>query len=209
MHRLIILICIAGIELSTAGSSGVAAPRSGDNPDWPCQQRLVPTIGAATFWSTPGIETAGNWNTEPRVVELVRIISPRSVTAAQGEAAILAFVEGLGAGENRQRLLTLVFEGLLEETNRARSEVIARLDELGRRQREMASIASRAGEELRTVPADATGEDAARRADLEQRFTFVTRAFESTQRTMRYACEVPVQLEARLGRYARFLQARL
>jgi hypothetical protein len=37
----------------------------------------------------------------------------------------------------------------------------------------------------------------------------VTRAFESTQRTMRYACEVPVQLEARLGRYARFLQARL
>jgi hypothetical protein len=183
MHRLIILICIAGIELSTAASSGVAAPRSGDNPDWPCQQRLVPTIGAATFWSTPGIETAGNWNTEPRVVELVRII--------------------------RQRLLTLVFEGLLEETNRARSEVIARLDELGRRQREMASIASRAGEELRTVPADATGEDAARRADLEQRFTFVTRAFESTQRTMRYACEVPVQLEARLGRYARFLQARL
>ena len=70
MHRLIILICIAGIELSTAGSSGVAAPRSGDNPDWPCQQRLVPTIGAATFWSTPGIETAGNWNTEPRVVPM-------------------------------------------------------------------------------------------------------------------------------------------
>jgi hypothetical protein len=143
------------------------------------------------------------------VVELVRQISPRSVTAAQGEAAILAFVEALGAGENKQRLLTLVFEGLLEETNRARSEVIARLDELGHRQREMASIASRAGEELRAVPADATGEDAARRADLEQRFTFVTRAFESTQRTMRYACEVPVQLEARLGRYARFLQTRL
>jgi hypothetical protein len=87
--------------------------------------------------------------------------------------------------------------------------VIARLDELGRRQREMASIASRAGEELRAVPADATGEDAARRVDLEQRFTFVTRAFESTQRTMRYACEVPVQIEARLGRYARFLQAHL
>jgi hypothetical protein len=209
MRRLIVLICVAGIEVSAAASCGVAAPRPGDSPDWPCQQRLVPTIGAATFWSTPGIETAGDWKTEPRVAELVRQISPRSVSAAQGEAVISALVETLGAGESKQQLLTLVFAGLLEETNRARSEVIARLGELGHRQREMASIASRAGEELRAVPADATGEEAARRADLEQRFAFVTRAFESTQRTMRYACEVPVQLEARLGRYARFLQSHL
>jgi hypothetical protein len=105
--------------------------------------------------------------------------------------------------------MTLVFAGLLDETNRERTEIIARLKDLGRRQHELADIASRAGEALRGIPADATGDDAARRTDLEQRFAFVTQAFENTQRTMRYACEAPVRLEARLGRYAQAVKSRL
>lgn len=105
--------------------------------------------------------------------------------------------------------MTLVFAGLLDETNRERGDIIARLKALGRRQHELADIASKAGEALRNIPADATGDAAAQRTDLEQRFTFVTQAFENTQRTMRYACEVPVRLEARLGRYAQALKDRL
>ena len=143
------------------------------------------------------------------MAELVASITPRHVSAEAGEAAIATFADRLPPTADRRRLMTLVFAGLLDETNRERTEIIARLKELGRRQHELADIASHAGEALRGIPADATGDDAARRTDLEQRFAFVTQAFENTQRTMRYACEAPIRLEARLGRYAQAVKDRL
>ena len=106
-------------------------------------------------------------------------------------------------------VLTLAFAGLLEETNRQRAELIERIQTFARRQRELADIASRAGEDLRKIPPDATGEAAERRQDLEQRRHYVSKAFEENQRTLRYACEAPVQLESRLGAFARALQAGL
>ena len=60
------------------------------------------------------------------------------------------------------------------------------------------------------VPASkaaATGDDANRRAEAQVRQGFLTRAFDETRRTMRYACEAPTQLEARLCAYAGALQA--
>jgi hypothetical protein len=206
MHRLVpAVLLLAG--LLTAGP--LAAQRRGEDPDWPCQQRFVPTLAAGSFWAGPPLEDAGDWHSDERVAALVGKITPRRVGIDQGEAAIAAFAASIGPGEDRKRLLTLAFAGLLEETNRERASLLARLKDLGRRQRELADIASHATEELGRIPADATGEAAARRVDLEQRVTFVTRAFEGGRQTIRYACDAPVQLEARLGRYARALQAHL
>jgi hypothetical protein len=146
------------------------------------------------------------------VAALVEQIAPRRVTAEEGVAAIADFATSLGAAPGKDRVLTLAFAGLLDETNRDRSDVISRLMELGRRQHDLADIASKANAELRALPpatGSATPEEAAHRTDLEQRFAYVTQAFESAQRTMRYACEVPVALEARLGRYAQALKDHL
>lgn len=193
--------------LTMAASPALAAPR--DDADWPCQQRLMPTLGAGSLWTGPALDSAGDWTAEPRVAELVAQIAPRNISAENGVAAISAFADSLAAGDKR-RLLTLTFAGVLAETNQERSDLIARLKDLGRRQHELADIASRASEELRSLPAaGAAGDDAAKRVDLEQRVVFVTQAFENTQRTMRYACEAPVRLEARLGRYAQAIQSRL
>jgi hypothetical protein len=201
---------MAGL-LGLAGTNCLAAPppRGGQDPEWPCQQRLMPTLGGGTLWSGPPLDSVGDWHGEPDVAELVGRITPRSVSIETGVAAIGAFADQLSANTDKRRLMTLVFAGLLDETNRERSEVIDRLKALGRRQHELADIASHAGEALRDIPADATGDAAARRTDLEQRFAFVTQAFENTQRTMRYACEAPVRLEARLGRYAQAVKDHL
>jgi len=197
------------VALALAAAPASAQTRRGEDPDWPCVQRLVPTLSAATVWTGPSLDGLGRWQDEPTVAALVQRITPRSVTAEQGEAEIARFAETAGSGEARDRRLALAFAGLVEETNRERGALISRIKELGRRQRELADIASGAGEELRRIPSDATGEAAARRADLEQRFAFVTRAFESAGRTLRYVCEAPVELENRLGRYARAIEARL
>jgi len=197
------------VALALAAAPASAQTRRGEDPDWPCVQRLVPTLSAATVWTGPSLDGLGRWQDEPTVAALVQRITPRSVTAEQGEAEIARFAETAGSGEARDRRLALAFAGLVEETNRERGALISRIKELGRRQRELADIASSASEELGRIPADATGDAAARRTDLEQRFRYVTRAFDGGRQTIRYACDAPVQLEARLGRYARALQAHL
>jgi hypothetical protein len=85
--------------------------------------------------------------------------------------------------------------------------LIERLKQLGRRQRELAELAARLTSELDSMPFDATGEASAERIDLQQRHDFTVRNFEEVQRTMRYACEAPVRLDARLGAWARALQS--
>jgi hypothetical protein len=202
-----VLFCVAAMSLLLGFAQASAQRR--EQGDWPCPQRLLPSLTAGTFWSGPDPDAAGDWKDDHEIASLVRRTTPRRVTAEEGEAALGAFADGLKDRADRSQVLTRVFAGLLQETNREREALIQRIKELARRQRELADIASEAGDELRRTAPDGSGEAAARRDDLEQRFAFVTRAFEGGQRTMRYLCEAPVQLEARLGRYARALQARL
>jgi hypothetical protein len=173
-------------------------------PDWPCQQRLVPRLAAAAYWNGPSLDGIGDWHTDPAVAALVQHLAPRRVSPEDGLAAIAAFAQGLT--DDRTRRLALAFRGLLDESNRERSALIDALKRIGRRQRELAGLASRLAAERDAIPPNATGEAAARRLDLEQRHDFTVRNFEEIGRTVRYACETPVALDARLGIWARALQ---
>lgn len=185
------------------------AQQRGANPDWPCQQPLVPTLSAGMLWSGPSPEGLGDWHGEPAVAALVERIAPRAVPTSDGEAAIRQFTHGLEG--DRKRPIALAFAGLLDETNRQRDEVIARLKALAERQRNLANLVARLTTELdqAPAPADPQSPEAAQRNELVQRWTFTSRAYNELQRTMRYACEVPGQLDARLGAYARALEAGL
>jgi hypothetical protein len=187
-----------------AAAIAQSAPLRGEDPDWPCQQRLVPELSAAAYWVGPSLDDAGDWQADPEVADLVRRLAPRRVSAQEGLAEIRAFAGGLSG--NASRRLALVFRGLLEETDRQRAALIERLKEIGRRQRELADRAAQLAEELSSIPAEVTGEAAAKRVDLQQRHDFSVRNFEEIQRTIRYACEAPVELDARLGAWARALQ---
>jgi len=179
-----------------------AAPRSED-PDWPCQQRLVPRLAAAAYWNGQ-LDMRGDWRADPEVAELVRRLGPRRVTTEEGLVAITNFAKTVSG--DRPRHLALVFRGLLEETDRERAGLIEQLRQMGRRQRELADLVARLADELEAVPPNVTGEAAEKRVDLRQRHDFTARNFEEIQRTIRYACETPVELDARLGAWARALQ---
>ena len=180
-----------------------AAPRSED-PDWPCQQRLVPKLASAAYWNGP-LDGQADWRLDPEVAGLVRELAPRRVTTEQGLAKIAVFAQA-AVGDRASRL-ALAFRGLLEETDRERADLIERLKQIGRRQHELAELAAQLASELDAIPPDATGEAAAKRIDLQQRHDFTARNFEEVQRTIRYACEAPVTLDARLGAWARALQS--
>jgi hypothetical protein len=192
-------VCLAVL----AGALFAVAPRSED-PDWPCPQRLVPRLAAAAYWSGP-LDTEGDWRTDPEIAALVRRLVPRRVSTESGLTEIEAFAKT--ATVDRSRRMALVFRGLLEETDRERAELIGQLTQMGRRQRELAALVGRLADELRSIPPDAAGEAAERRVDLQQRHDFTARNFAEIQRTIGYACEAPVALDARLGAWARALHA--
>ena len=173
-------------------------------PDWPCQQRLVQKLTAAAYWSGPALEGLGDWRADSEVADLVRRLAPRRVSTQEGLSEIAAFMRSVS--KDRPRRPALVFRGLLEETDRERAGLIEELKEIGRRQRELADLVARLATELNAIPPDARGETAAKRIDLQQRHDFTARNFEEIQRTIRYACETPVELDARLGAWARALQ---
>jgi hypothetical protein len=150
------------------------------------------------------LESIGDWRADPEISDLVRRLAPRRFSTQEGLSEIAAFVRTVS--NDRPRRFALVFRGLLEETDRERAALIQELKEIGRRQRELADLVARLATELNAIPPDARGEAATKRIDLQQRHDFTSRNFEEIQRTIRYACETPVELDARLGAWARALQ---
>jgi len=150
------------------------------------------------------LEGLGDWRADPEVADLVRRLAPRRVSTQEGLSEIAAFSQSLSG--DRMHRLAIAFRGLLEETDQERATLIEQLKEIGRRQRELADLVARLATELNSIPPDGQREAATRRIDLQQRHDFTARNFEEIQRTIRYACETPVELDARLGAWARALQ---
>jgi hypothetical protein len=186
------------------GAVPVRAAPPVQDPDWPCQQRLVPHLSAAGYWDAPRLGDIGDWHADPTVADLIRRLAPRRVSTEQGLKEINAFAHSL-TGDRQQRL-ALVFAGLLEESDRERAALIDKLKQIGGRQRELAHLVGRLVAELDAIPPDAAGAAAARRLDLQYQHDFTARNFEEVQHTIRYACETPVAVDARLGAWARALQ---
>ncbi len=166
------------------------------DPDWPCVQRLVPTLTAGTLWG--GHEAEGDWRSDPRLVAVVRDVAPRSVPAAEGAAAIERFAAGLPKPE-RPAVLARLFAGLVDETNVRRTQLIDRLRGIARRQRLLTEGTSRVTAELRGL---SPGAPEAERVEVVQRRALMIREYEEIERTIRYACEAPGQMEAKLGNLA-------
>src|SRR5437762_8017080 len=128
------------LALAAAVNARSAPPRAED-PDWPCQQRLVPKLTAAAYWNGPALEGLGDWRAESDIADLVRRLAPRRVSTQEGLSEIAAFVRTLS--NDRPRRLALVFRGLLEETDRERAGLIEELKQIGRRQRGPADLGAR------------------------------------------------------------------
>jgi hypothetical protein len=195
---------MAALIMALAANAQSTAPRYED-ANWPCQQRLVPKLAAAAYWSGPEIENLGDWHADSEIASMVQRLAPRRVSTEEGLAEIAAFMQSLSG--DRARRHALAFQGLLEETDRERAALIEQLKQIGQHQHELADLVARLATELKSVPSEATGEAATKRVDLQQRHDFTSRNFEEIQRTIRYACETPVALDTRLGAWARALQA--
>lgn len=169
------------------------------DPDWPCVQRLVPSLTASTLWG--GHDATGDWRADPRITAVVEAAAPRAVPAEAASAQLERFVATIPAPD-RPALLPLAFAGLVDATNAERAVLIDRLRAIARRQRALTDVTSRVTAELRALPPDAPP---AQRDEVVTRRALIIREYEGIERTLRYACEAPVDMEAKLGKLARVL----
>lgn len=200
VNKVLMSLAVIGLLQSAAAN---AAPY-GTDPDWPCQSRLVQTLSPGTMWSGPSLDGLPDWHKEPAVQALVIQISPRSFKVEDGEAAIDDFAKEAGA--NKAKLLPLVFAGLFDTIGQDRTTIIQRIKDFAKRQRNISAHIAEMSAAIDKLPADTPD---AKREELNQQRLFATREFDNAERTVRYACEIPTELEARLGSYARAIQDKL
>ena len=189
-----------GLALAALHGQGVRA-QPAQNPDWPCAQRLVDRLSAGAIWPGPA-EPAPDWRNDAALFTLVTEVADRDTPEADGAAKLAAYVDGIPAAARAARIPAL-FGAIVDQTNDVRGPLVARLEQLGRRQRAMGQTIADLGTRIDALPQGASRDDLTGERDLD------VRAFQQTQRTMRYACEAPSALERRLGDYARLLQAKL
>ncbi len=196
---------LAGAVVFCAGAAGAAVS---EDPDWPCVQRLMPELSAATVWGGPPINDARRaWRETPAIRDLVAAIASRRTALEDGEKAIAAFARTLGA--EKDAMLTMVFAGLFTTIDQERSRLISGIKRYARGQRRLASRIRQLTADLGAAPADGTPQSAARRRQLRERRVWDTRIFEERERSLQALCEQPVLLEQRLFILARAIMAQM
>jgi len=192
-------LCLA---LALGAGTKAHADYPGQDPDWPCAQRLVPTLTAGAYWDGKVPANTG-WRDDDKLFPLVTDIVDRDTTDADGLAKLNAFADAIPV-DQRATQLPAIFSAIVDQTNDERALLIQRIKQLGLRQRKMGDVVAAISTQVdATPPADPKHDTLAGERDFD------VRAFQETQHTMRYACEAPADMERRLGLYAHDLERKL
>ncbi|MGH6898977.1 MAG: hypothetical protein ACREJ5_20930 [Geminicoccaceae bacterium] len=188
-------IALALAVLCAAGVRPVAA--AGENPDWPCIQRLVPEIAPAVVWAGPPLDSV-DAEPSPALDQLAEELAARRVPLAEAEIQVEDFAATLAAAQ-KDAQLTLLFARTLEIINRDRGSIIQGIKEYAQGERALAETITEKNERLRELPADHVLERQALVAERD----WDIRIYDDRRSALPYLCEQPVLLEQRafaLGR---------
>jgi hypothetical protein len=180
------LLLAAALLIPLAAHADVAPA----DPDWPCMSIRVAQMSLASVWDGPPADPfLASWAADADVAALVRRVTPRRVPLASAQQSIRTFAAGLGPG-HRERLLALV-AGLFDTLDQERSVVLAGLDRLGRRQKQLNETILGDMARMRTQPQDGA-------APLADQLNWEVRLFEQRRQSTSAVCNVPTIIEQRL-----------
>ncbi|WP_026620898.1 hypothetical protein M728_004556 (plasmid) [Ensifer sp. WSM1721] len=193
-------LSLVRIILAAAGAALVAWPAlaaQGSDPDWPCIQRKVPELSLGQFWTGGNLpQTAADWSKDAGISALVTELSARRLPLPEAQQKIRWYAESLPEDEGERRL-TMLVQGLFDQMNRERSDVIAGIARYAKRQRDIAEVLRQEASAVDALraKADADPNEIALRSD---RLAFQTRVFQERARSLSFVCEVPTLIERRL-----------
>ncbi|MDX2257979.1 MAG: hypothetical protein NW205_03610 [Hyphomicrobiaceae bacterium] len=205
-------LALAGATLSlsalaaTPGTPGAADP----NANWPCVQHKVEVLSALQMWDGPTIDLAAKWWEDDPVRKLVPILVSRRIELPEAEKAIEALAKSMPETERDARL-TLLFTGVLDETNKVRKRVIQGIERFQERQVARARQLEEQGIRLADLHKRADkGEAVTDEVDRQQQaYDWDARVFKERQDNLPLACEVPQLIEQRIFAIARAIRAHM
>lgn len=201
------------LALLLAVAAGPALAQPKQDPDWPCAQRRVPTIGYGAVWTGPDpTGAASEWGNDREAAQLARKLASRRTELREVDTLLDEFAQKADPAEKGKRL-TRVFAGVFEIINGERSTVMNGISRYAQGQRRLAERirdeADKVSEFKDSPESDSTKVASKEVADLESRFNWDRRIFDERNQSVSYVCEVPTILEQRLGEIARRIQAHL
>lgn len=194
-------VCAIAAALPLPPPASAADPR---DANWPCAQPKVPQMSVASVWDGPSIADVGNsWQDDPKIQDLVARLSARRTPLDDAEKAIADFITG--SETERQDKAKKVFAGVFDTLNEQRSEVMAGIDRVARKEKELADKIRTDVTALRELQ-DRPDPDQSKISVLATQVEWSTRIFDDRRKSIRYVCEVPTIIEQRvfaLGRAIR------
>jgi hypothetical protein len=207
MRRLV----IAGLAVfATVTAANAIDPR---HPDWPCNQIMVPSLSVAAFWTSPPIEDVGDaWRKDAALEDLVQRLAARRTPIEEAEKTAGDFITG--TPDEKQKKAALLFAGLFATLNGERTQVMDGIERFAKRQQELRTKIQTELTQMRQRQ-DAANQTNAAKPDeaaenaLGEQIAWDTRLFDERRHTISYVCEVPGNIERRLGSLARAIQQTL
>jgi hypothetical protein len=201
--RIMTVIVIAG-----ALAPGFALSAGTVDPDWPCQQVKVTSFPLASVWAGPDLDlNAQSRRSESDVAELAAKMSQRRVPAEEVASAIAEFKTKAGPDANAK--LLGAFAAAFEDLTQQRSKILQGLERFGYQQRAMADQIRAENESLQKAVDANKGEPSASDAEIQRRLDWDMRVFDDRRQTIRYVCELPAEIERRIGVIAQAVQQAL
>lgn len=199
---------IAALGLGTMLGATPWSAGAGENPDWPCEQALVPEVAAAVVWDGPSVEgMSDQWQSDAEVAALVGRLVARGADPAASDGLIETFADAQPPGKERDRRLTLLFAGVLERLNADRSMLNDGILRYSRDQERRARILDTHLAELVELESDPSPEAAERLAEMQEQLLMEQRIFDDREKTIPFLCTRPRAVEQRMGELARAIAA--
>jgi len=199
---------VMAMALAVATGSAMAGGPPNTDPNWPCHQLKVTSFPLASVWAGPDLDLDSQaWRDQPDVADLAAKMSQRRAPIAEVESAIAAF-KAKGGPEAKDKLLS-AFAAAFRDLAQQRSKVIEGLERFGRRQREMGERIREENEALQKAVDGNHGEPGAEDAELQKRLDWDLRVFDDRRQSISYVCEVPAEIEHRIGAIAQAVQQAL
>ena len=195
---------------AAAGAARAQQGAGKTDPDWPCHQIKTPVFSLAAIWNGPPVDTELQaWRSDPELADLVAAMSQRRVPVEEALTKIADFAKR--GGEAAKPRLLQAFGAAFAELTRQRSDIIAGLDRVGRKQHELVARIRAENEAAQDfINATTPGQEidpSKPGAELYQKLQWDMRVFEDRRRSVSYVCEAPSQIEQRIGALARAVQA--
>lgn len=199
MRLMACLICGFGLPLALHAADA----ETPDNPDWPCEQILVPEIPPAVVWAGPPITgLQETWQKTADVEALVRRVTSPDYDLDAADAEIGDFAAKQDAAR-KDHTLTLLFAGVIQTLNEMRRKELDGIMRYARGQAARANQLSENLDEMIRLESDTSEAAKSRLAMMQKEMELKQRMFDEREAFIQHLCSRPVVIEQKLGSLAR------